>query len=508
MGNEPAPLLEIRKLSKSFPGVRALEEVDFTVRRGEVHALMGENGAGKSTLIKVLTGVHPRDGGTVRLDGTEIHAHSPKEAEAAGISTVYQEVNLIPNLSVAENICLGRQPTRLGLIHWSAMAERARAALARVDLKIDVSQPLSSYSIAVQQLVAIARALDISAKLLILDEPTSSLDEKEVAELFNVIRKLRAAGMGVVIVTHFIEQVYAISDRITVLRDGRLVGEYETAKLPRVELVSRMIGRALAQMQKVEAEAKQAQAAEKREALLELHQFGRPGWIAPLDMTISKGEVVGLAGLLGSGRTETARLIFGVDEARAGEMLLSGQRVHFKSPGEAIRNGLAFTPENRKVEGIIPHLSVRENIILALQAKQGAGRTLSRKKQIEIAEEYIQLLGISTTGPEQPVMNLSGGNQQKVLLARWLVMQPRLLILDEPTRGIDVGAKAEIEKLIQSLRAKGMAILFISSELEEVVRDCQKVVVLRDRAKVGELAGDQITEEAIMHTIAGHPHGT
>jgi simple sugar transport system ATP-binding protein len=394
------------------------------------------------------------------------------------------------------------------LIRWGAMADRARSALARVDLKIDVSQPLSSYSIAVQQLVAIARALDISARLLILDEPTSSLDEKEVAELFDVIRKLRAAGMGIVIVTHFIEQVYAISDRITVLRDGRLVGEYETAKLPRVELVSRMIGRALAQMQKVEAEAKQAQATEKRETLLELRNFGRPGWVAPMDIAISKGEVVGLAGLLGSGRTETARLIFGVDEARAGEMLLAGQPVHFKSPSEAIRNGLAFTPENRKVEGIIPHLSVRENIILALQARKGARRTLPRKQQVEIAEEFIQLLGISTTGPEQPVMNLSGGNQQKVLLARWLVMQPRLLILDEPTRGIDVGAKAEIEKLIQSLRAKGMAILFISSELEEVVRDCQKVIVLRDRAKVGELAGNQITEEAIMHTIAGHPHGT
>jgi simple sugar transport system ATP-binding protein len=508
MGNEPAALLEIRKLSKSFPGVRALEAVDFTVRRGEVHALMGENGAGKSTLIKVLTGVHARDCGTVRLDGIEIHARSPKEAEAAGISTVYQEVNLIPHLSVAENICLGRQPTRLGLIRWGAMAERARAALARVDLKIDVSQPLSFYSIAVQQLVAIARALDISAKLLILDEPTSSLDEKEVAELFDVIRKLRAAGMGIVIVTHFIEQVYAISDRITVLRDGRLVGEYETSKLPRVELVGRMIGRALAQMQKVEAEAKQAQGIEKRETLLELRNFGRPGWVAPMDMAISKGEVVGLAGLLGSGRTETARLIFGVDEARAGEMLLAGERVHFKSTREAIRNGLAFTPENRKVEGIIPHLSVRENIILALQARQGAARTLPRKQQIEIAEEYIQLLGISTTGPEQLVMNLSGGNQQKVLLARWLVMQPRLLILDEPTRGIDVGAKAEIEKLIQSLRAKGMAILFISSELEEVVRDCQKVIVLRDRAKVGELAGNQITEESIMHTIAGLPHGT
>jgi monosaccharide-transporting ATPase len=508
MGNETTALLEIRKLSKTFPGVRALEEVDFTVRRGEVHALMGENGAGKSTLIKVLTGVHPRDSGAVRLDGTEIHPRSPKEAEACGISTVYQEVNLIPFLSIAENICLGRQPTRLGLIRWRAMAQRARAALARVDLNIDVSQPLSSSSIAVQQLLAIARALDISAKLLILDEPTSSLDEKEVEELFNVIRKLRAGGIGVVIVTHFLEQVYAISDRITVLRDGGLVGEYETSKLPRVELVSRMIGRTLAQMQKVEAEAKQARAPEKPEVLLELRQFGRPGWIAPMDMAISRGEVVGLAGLLGSGRTETARLIFAVDAPKNGELRLEGKPVHFKSPREAIRSGFAFTPENRKVEGIIPHLSVRENIILALQARQGAARTLSRKQQNEIAEEFIKLLGISTPGPEQLVVNLSGGNQQKVLLARWLVMQPKLLILDEPTRGIDVGAKAEIEKLVQSLRAKGMAILFISSELEEIVRDCQKVIVLRDRAKAGELAGNQISEEAIMQTIAGHPHGS
>ena len=506
MGNETTALLEIRKLSKSFPGVKALQEVDFTVRRGEVHGLMGENGAGKSTLIKVLTGVYPRDGGTVRLEGAEIHPHSPKEAELMGISTVYQEVNLIPHLSVAENICLGRQPTRFGLIRWRAMAERARAALARVDLTIDVSQPVASYSIAIQQLTAIARALDVSARLMILDEPTSSLDEKEVEELFQVIRKLRAEGLGVVIVTHFLEQVYAISDRITVLRDGRLVGEYETSKLPRVELVSRMIGKALARMPRVQSESRNLVAGDQRQPLLELRQFGSPGSVAPLDLRIAKGEIVGLAGLLGSGRTETARLIFGADEARTGEMYVEGRRVRFKSPRQAIREGFGFTPENRKVEGIIPHLSVRENIVLALQARQGAMRSLSMTQQLEIAEEFIKLLGISTTGPEQPVMNLSGGNQQKVLLARWLVTQPRLLILDEPTRGIDVGAKAEIERLIQSLRAKGMAILFISSELEEVVRDCQRVIVMRDRAKAGELAGSSITEEAIMHTIAGHAH--
>lgn len=504
MSADTQSLLEIRNLSKSFPGVKALQCVDFTVRRGEVHALMGENGAGKSTLIKVLTGVYPRDAGTFRLDGKEIRPRSPKDAEACGISTVYQEVNLIPHLSIAENICLGRQPTRLGILRWGAIAARARAALARVDLTIDVSQPLSSYSIAIQQLTAIARALDVpGAKLLILDEPTSSLDEKEVAELFKVILKLRVQGMGVVIVTHFLDQVYAIADRITVLRDGKLVGEFEAAKLPRLDLVSKMIGKDISKMEAVHRKAVEAKTAAHTDVVVELRQLGRAGSVAPIDMKIAKGEVVGLAGLLGSGRTETARLIFGADKATTGKLFVDGREVNFHSPRQAIREGFAFTPENRKIEGIIPHLSIRENIVLAMQAKQGALKTISRAKQNEIADEFIKLLGISTPGAEQLVMNLSGGNQQKVLLARWLVTQPRLLILDEPTRGIDVGAKAEIEKLVQSLREKGMAILFISSELEEVVRDCQRVVVLRDRVKVGELAGDEISEEKIMQTIAG-----
>jgi galactofuranose transport system ATP-binding protein len=504
MGIGTNVLLEIRGLAKSFPGVKALQGVDFTVRRGEVHGLMGENGAGKSTLIKVLTGVYPRDGGTIRLDGVEIDPRSPKVVEGLGVSTVYQEVNLIPHRSVAENICLGRQPTRFGMIRWRAVTRRAEAALARVDLKLDVSQPLSVCSIAIQQLIAIARALDVSAKLLVLDEPTSSLDEQEVKELFNVMRKLRAEGMGIVFVTHFLDQVYAISDRITVLRDGRLVGEYETAKLPKVELVSRMIGKEITQL---ESARSAVETDHKPETLVELRNFGRAGSIAPMDMTIGKGEIVGLAGLLGSGRTETARLLFGIDKPQTGEMLVEGRKVAFHSPRQAIREGFAFTPEDRKVEGIVPHLSVRENIILALQARQGTTNTLSRKRQEEIAEEFIKLLGIRTPGPEQMVMNLSGGNQQKVLLARWLATHPRLLILDEPTRGIDVGAKAEIEKLMHSLRDEGMAILFISSELEEVVRDSQRVIVLRDGIKAGELAGNQISEETIMHTIAGHERG-
>ncbi len=501
------PLLEIRGLSKSFPGVKALQEVDLTVRRGEVHGLMGENGAGKSTLIKVLTGVYPRDSGTIRLDGVEIDPSSPKAAEGLGVSTVYQEVNLIPHRSVAENICLGRQPARFGIIRWRAVARRAEAALARVDLKMDVSQPLSACSIAVQQLIAIARALDISERLLVLDEPTSSLDEQEVKELFGVIRKLRSEGMGIIFVTHFLDQVYAISDRITVLRDGRLVGEYETARLPKVELVSRMIGKDLAQLESVREAANRSEVDRKRETFLEVRNFGRNGSIAPMDMTIGKGEIVGLAGLLGSGRTETARLLFGVDRPQTGEMLVEGRKVVFHTPRQAIREGFAFTPEDRKVEGIVPHLSVRENIILAMQARQGALDTISRSRQEEIADKFIKALGIRTPGAEQAVMNLSGGNQQKVLLARWLATHPRFLILDEPTRGIDVGAKVEIEKLMHALRAEGMSILFISSELEEVVRDSQRVIVLRDRTKAGELAGDEINQETIMRTIAGYERG-
>ncbi|HEY5811465.1 MAG TPA: sugar ABC transporter ATP-binding protein [Terrimicrobiaceae bacterium] len=507
MEAEAKALLEIRGLTKSFPGVKALQGVDFTVRRGEVHGLMGENGAGKSTLIKVLTGVHSRDAGTIHLDGVEINPHSPKTAEALGVSTVYQEVNLIPHRSVAENICLGRQPTRFGIIRWRAVARRAEAALARVDLKLDVSQPLSSCSIAIQQLIAIARALDISAKLLVLDEPTSSLDEQEVNDFFKVVRKLRAQGMGIVFVTHFLEQVYAISDRITVLRDGKLVGEYETAKLPKVDLVNRMIGREIAQLHAREQASVDRIGEANREAFLEIKNFGRRNSITAMDMTIAKGEIVGLAGLLGSGRTETARLLFGVDKPQTGEMLVRGRKVTFHSPRQAIREGFAFSPEDRKLEGILPNLSVRENIILALQARQGATNPLPRSRQESIADKFIKLLGIRTPGSSQPVMNLSGGNQQKVLLARWLATQPSLLILDEPTRGIDIGAKVEIEKLMRSLQEDGMAILFISSELEEVIRNAGKVIVLRDRTKAGELTGEEISQGTIMGMIAGYESG-
>ena len=494
-------LLEMRDISKGFPGVQALDSVDFTLRAGEVHALMGENGAGKSTLIKLLTGVYPRDEGEIRLNGKPVQPRSTKHAESLGISTVYQEINLIPHLSVAENICLGRQATILGAIRWGAIKKHARKAMSRLGIDIDVTREVSSYSIAIQQMVALARALDTNAKLLVLDEPTSSLDEHEVAELFEVIKTLRTRGLGIIFITHFMDQTYDISDRITVLRNGQLVGEYLTADLPRIELIARMIGKDTQEVAAMEVRA-EATPVPPGEALISVEELHRRGSVGPINLTISRGEVVGLAGLLGSGRTEIARILFGIDKPDTGKITVDGKTVSINSPHKAIALGFAFTPEDRRDAGIIPNLSVRENIVLALQASRGAWGTIGRKAQRALADKFIKALNIKTPSAEQLVKNLSGGNQQKVLLARWLATEPKLLILDEPTRGIDVGAKSEIEKLIASLRTEGMAILFISSELEEVVRDSQRVVVMRDRRQIGQLVGEQITEPAIMHMIA------
>src|SRR5687768_4747370 len=497
-----AELLEMRGVSKVFPGVRALDNVDFTVRRGEIHALMGENGAGKSTLIKALTGAEPRDGGDVFLDGKPIRPRSPKDAQRLGISTVYQEVNLVPNLSVAENLFLGRQPTMLGAIRWGRMNRLAHEALARLNLSIDVTRDLGTYSIAIQQMVAIARALDVQVKLLILDEPTSSLDAGEVRELFTVLRRLRDQGLGIIFVTHFLDQVYEVSDRITVLRNGKLVGEHETKALPRDQLVAKMMGRELAALEQVASRRQQEAKPTDRKVLLSARKLGRRGAIEPFDLDIAAGEVVGVAGLLGSGRTEMARLLFGIDRADTGATYIDGQPTTLTSPRGAIRQHFGFLPEDRKTQGIIPDLTVRENVILALQASKGVFRAFSRRRQTEIANHYIKTLSIAARDAEQPVKNLSGGNQQKVILARWLASDPRLLILDEPTRGIDVGAKADIQKLVLALCDEGKAVVFISSELEEVVRCGDRVVVLRDRKKIGELSGEQIDEHQILQTIA------
>jgi len=500
-GNDP--VLKMVGICKSFLGVKALQNVDFQLRAGEIHALMGENGAGKSTLIKVLTGVEKLDAGEIYLNQKRILPKSSLEAQALGISTVYQEVNLCPNLSVAENIYIGREPKKMGRIDWKEINKRADEALKKLNISIDVTKPLSSYSVAIQQMAAIARALDISAKILILDEPTSSLDEKEVEKLFEVIRQLKAKGLGIIFITHFLDQVYEVADRITVLRNGKLEGEYDVASLPKVQLVAKMIGKDIDDLSNFNKEKKEISDRKDKTAFVRTKGLGRTGTIKPFDIEINKGEVLGLVGLLGSGRTETARVLFGIDKPDTGQMYINEKQVHLNSPKTAVKKGLAFCPENRKTEGVFGDLSVAENIILALQAKRGAVKHIKRKEQMEVADKFIKLLNIKTSGPDQLVKNLSGGNQQKVILARWLATNPELLILDEPTRGIDVGTKTEIQKLIIKLANEGMAVVFISSELEEELRCCTRMAVYRDKEKIAELTGDKMNQQYIMQTIAG-----
>ncbi len=496
-------ILTMRGISKAFPGVQALDDVDFSLHGGEIHALLGENGAGKSTLIKVLTGVERPDRGVIKLDGREILAKSPHHAQMLGISTVYQEINLCPNLSVAENILLGREPRWAGSIDWRRLNARAAQILEWLEVDIDVRQSVGMYSVAIQQMVAISRALEISARVLILDEPTSSLAAHETEKLFAVMRKLKGEGLGVIFITHFLDQVYEVSDRITVLRNGKLVGVFETATLPRVELVARMIGRNLDELQQMSRFKQGAAHGEGRPVVIQARQYGRTGEIAPFDLDMHEGEVIGLAGLLGSGRTEMANLLFGIDKPDAGTLSVAGVPMSHHSPLRSINAGMAYCPEDRKADGIVGDLTVRENIILALQANRGWFKYLAPTGQREIADKYIKLLNISTPTADQLVKNLSGGNQQKVILARWLATDPDIMILDEPTRGIDIGAKAEIQKLVLTLAGEGKTCLFISSELDEVLRTSFRVLVLRDNAVVAELGQDELDEQTIMHIIAG-----
>ncbi len=498
-------LLKVEGLTKRFVGVRALDGVSLSLQAGEIHALMGENGAGKSTLIKVLTGVHQADGGSIEFEGKTISPNSPRDAEQLGISTVYQEINLVPQLSVAENIMLGRQPRKFGFIDWKEMRKRAREALARVRIELDVDASVGELPTALQQLVAIARALVVDARLLILDEPTSSLDEKETDALFDVMRDLRSQGLTIVFVTHFLDQVYSVTDRISVLRNGAMVGQFKTEECPRLRLVEAMLGRSVAAADGATRES--AHVGGEGEEVLGVRHARRDGVVGPIDLSVRRGDVVGLAGLLGSGRSETARLIFGIDPPDEGEVLVDGSPVDLRTPRDAIFAGIAYCSEDRKRDGILAELSVRQNIILALQASRGVTRRLSDAEQRELADRYIRALSIKTPSPETPIRALSGGNQQKVLLGRWLAMQPKVMILDEPTRGIDVGAKAEIEKVIEDLRGRGMAVLFISSELEELTRNCNRVLVLRDRRQSATLEGDEVQVDQIMHAIAHSADG-
>jgi simple sugar transport system ATP-binding protein len=487
-------------VSKLFPGVRALDHVDLRLEAGEVHALMGENGAGKSTLIKVLTGAVRRDEGEIRLDGKPVEIGTPGEARALGIGTVYQEVNLIPTMSVTKNMTLTRQPKKFGMVSWREAREVAKARLKRLSIDIDVERPLGSYSVAIQQLVAIARALEDDTRVLVLDEPTASLDANETAMLFTIVRDLKARGLAIVFITHFIDQVYAISDRISVLRNGRLVGTGTIADTPRLKLISMMIGRELEETEMRLAGDREPSTAEP---VLEADGIGKRLTMQPFNLKLRAGEVVGLSGLLGSGRTEVAKLIFGAIKPDTGMLEIGGAPMRGHSPGQSVRAGIAFCPEDRKAEGVVGELSVRENIVLALQSKRGWLRRLSRREQEKLAAEMIVALGIATPDAEKPVGQLSGGNQQKVILARSLVSGPRVLILDEPTRGIDVGAHAEIVSLIRKLCAQGLALLVASSELGELVAVSDRVAVLRDRKVIGEIAGAEITRENVIHMIAG-----
>ncbi len=495
-------VLEMRDIQKSFPGVRALMGVDFTLREGEIHALMGENGAGKSTLIKVLTGVYTKDDGHIFLKGSdEVSIHSPQDAQRLGISTVYQEITLCPNLSVAENMYIGRGEN--ATVNWKEMNRKADEILQSLDIPTKAAAQLSSCSIAVQQMVAIARAVDMECKVLILDEPTSSLDDQEVAKLFKLMRDLKAKGVGIIFVTHFLDQVYEVCDRITVLRDGKLVGEFEIADLPRVQLVSKMLGKEMDDLSDIKGEAKEYSKDDASQKVFEAKDLQSNAGIHPFDFYINKGEVNGFTGLLGSGRSECVRAIFGADKVIGGTVSKSGKEIKINKPIDAMKNGIAYLPEDRKLDGIVGDLSVRENIILALQVLKGFFKPFTKAEAYKFADEYIKLLGIKTASADTTIKSLSGGNQQKCILARWLLTKPEYLILDEPTRGIDVGTKVDIQKLVLKLASEGMSITFISSETDEMLRTCSRLIVMRDRKVVGELKGEELTQNMIMSTIAG-----
>lgn len=499
---QTSPLLNMEHISKSFPGVVALTDAYLHIDAGEVHALVGQNGAGKSTLIKVLTGASRRDSGTIVFDSRPVDFQSPQQAQNNGISTIYQEINLIPFRSVAENVFMGREPRRFGLIDWRRMHRETDEILRRLSISIDVTQPLLNYNIAIQQMVAIARAVSFKSKLVVMDEPTSSLNEHEVSTLFGIIRQLKSEGVAVIFVGHRLDELYAICDRVTIMRDGSTVGVYPMQSIAKVELVAKMLGKELGEVRRSQTGFDASQHHAEQTVLVEARDLHQGRKLQGASVDVHAGEIVGLAGLLGSGRSEVARSIFGADPIESGEVLVEGHLVHFHSPADAIHAGIGLCSEDRKAEGIIPYLSVRENLTLAALPVLSRHGIVSREKQQQVVDQFIQRLGIKTAGPDQKIRELSGGNQQKVLLARWLCLNPKLLILDEPTRGIDVGAKVEIQSLINELAERGLGVLMISSELEELTEGSDRVVVLRDGHTVATLDHEQISQNTIMDAMA------
>ncbi|MFJ7200578.1 MULTISPECIES: sugar ABC transporter ATP-binding protein [unclassified Streptomyces] len=501
-----AAVLEARAVSKRFPGVVALDDVSFSLRAGETHALVGENGAGKSTLIKVLTGVHRPDGGELRLSGDPVGFARPSEAQQAGISTIYQEVNLVPLMSVARNIFLGREPrNRLGLIDFARMHRETTGLLDDFGISVDPRKPLHTLGIGTQQMVALARAVSVDAQVVIMDEPTSSLEPREVETLFRVIGNLRGQGIAVLYVSHRLDELYRICDRVTVLRDGRHIHTGDLAGLDRMQLVSMMLGRDLSEVRRTGLTRFGGEGHDTaRTPVLTATGLRRRHRIHGISLSLYGGEVLGLGGLLGSGRSETAKALAGALSLDSGEITIGGRKLRRIGSAGAIRSGISLLPEDRKAEGIVPGLSVRENIVLAAMPRLSRFGVVSRRKQDRVVDIFMKRLRIKAASPEQKVGELSGGNQQKVLLARWLCLEPKVLLLDEPTRGIDVGAKAEVQSLIDDLAREGLAVLLISSDIEELIEGADRIIVLRGGSVAGELAGDTVTESHLLEVLADH----
>jgi ribose transport system ATP-binding protein len=499
---DPQPLLHMRHITKTFPGVRALSDVELVVQPGEILALLGENGAGKSTLMRILNGVFPPDSGEIVWDGQPVSIHSPHDAQTLGISMIHQELALIPYLDAGKNIYLGREPGGPipGAIDWKTLYTRAGEQLQRVRLDIDSRIPVNQLSLAQQQMVEVAKALSLDARLIVMDEPTSSLTEREVETLFDQMRQLKAQGVAIVFITHRLAEVFQVADRVTVLRDGELVGSEPIAGLSEERIISLMVGREISDIYVRTDHA-------RGDEVLVVDGLTSRGAIQDVSFTLHRGEVLGLAGLVGAGRTELAETIFGVRPANAGSIQLDGQPVTIKRPSQAIRSGIGFVPEDRKAQGLFLRMSVGANVVMALLNTLTRWGLIQHKRAAELADNFVERLNVRTPSLQQKVHNLSGGNQQKVVIAKWLTREPRVLILDEPTRGIDVGAKAEIHRLMHQLAERGVGILMISSELPEVLGVSDRVLVMHEGRLAGEFDPRTATQDAIMSAATGSASG-
>jgi ribose transport system ATP-binding protein len=488
------PLLEMRSISKRFDGICALDNVDLVVLRGEVHALVGENGAGKSTLIKILSGFYGKDSGSIVLDGSELHFHSPLDSKAAGISVIYQDFDLAPNLTVADNLLLGRETTRFGFLRYGQQARLAERYLEAVGLHVDVRRLVGELSVAQRQLVAIASALSYSAKILVMDEPTSALSVEDIRHLQRLIRQVKEHGTSVIYISHKMEEVFEISDEITVLRDGQCIGNKVTMETTRDDIVSMMVGRRLSGYFNKEEHVQDA-------PLLEVKELERAGAFSRISFCLHKGEILGIYGLKGSGRSEIVGSIFGLRPADKGKILVNGKERNISSPSVAMQAGIGMIPEDRSLMGIFPNMNVRENISLAMLERCSRLGFMRREAERKQVLTYVERLRIKLSYPDQMIATLSGGNQQKAILARWLAIEPEILVLDEPTVGIDVGAKAEIYHLMDELAAAGMGLLMISSELPEVLSMSDRILVVHDGRIVTEFSRRDASEEKIIHSI-------